>query len=73
MRSQIRDATVRLQAPVNSPPGFRRTEHRPDVLELHVDPLTGLRARSPTDAGVPSRSGQALARDETRERPGDLA
>ncbi len=24
------------------------------------------RARSPTDAGVPSRSGQALARDETR-------
>jgi hypothetical protein len=28
------------------------------------DPLTGLRARSPTDAGVPSRSGQALARDE---------
>jgi hypothetical protein len=31
-----------------------------------TDPLTGLRARCPTDAGVPSRFGQPLARDDTQ-------
>jgi hypothetical protein len=32
------------------------------------DPLTGLRARSLRDAGVPSRSGQAVARDDEQVR-----
>jgi len=31
------------------------------------DPRTGLRARTPTDAGVPSGSDQALVRDDLRE------
>jgi hypothetical protein len=34
------------------------------------DPLTGLRARSLRDAGVPSRSGQAVARDDFRSSKG---
>jgi hypothetical protein len=33
-----------------------------------VDPLTELRAPSPADAGDPSRSGQALARNEQQAR-----
>ena len=57
------NSTPAAQAPRLRQPD--RAPHRTAVaMTASSHPLTGLRARSLTDAGVPSRSGKALARDE---------
>jgi hypothetical protein len=59
----VATATIRVVATEGQIYG-RQPQQAGDYTGPHRDPLTGLRARSPTDAGVPSGFGQALAPDE---------
>src|SRR5881397_2136306 len=67
----VATATIRVVATEGQIYG-RQLQQAGDYTGPHRDPLTGLRARSPTDAGVPIRSGQALAPDEQQERRPEL-